>query len=103
MAKFHVRWHLNPLAVPENPEERAKLWLSMFEMVKAKLDSGRLIDWGGYCDLSGGYAISQVDEAELLTALQRLTPYIVFEVKSVLTVDHFKDSINKAVAEAKVK
>jgi uncharacterized tellurite resistance protein B-like protein len=35
---------MNPMAIPMNPEERVKLWMTMLEMVKADLKSGVMTD-----------------------------------------------------------
>ena len=43
MTKFYMRWHLNPMLIPTNPEERMKLWMSMLELVKADIKSGTMV------------------------------------------------------------
>jgi hypothetical protein len=57
MTKYHIKWKLNPLTEPEDPEKRVKLWLSMLEMVKADLKSGRFSEWGAHSDINSGYCI----------------------------------------------
>lgn len=103
MSKFLIKWQLNPLMTPADPEERAKLWLSMLEMVKAELNSGESIDWGEYCDASGGYSISEGNDADLFTGVLRWMPYIIFDVKPVLTVDQVMESVKKAAVGKKTK
>ena len=61
-ASYHVLassvgWDNDPTD-PAAPEERVKLWLSMLEMVKADMKTGRSRDWGNCCDGRGGYAIN---------------------------------------------
>lgn len=103
MPKFYVRWQLNPIMVPANPQERVKLWLSMLEMVKANLNAGVLKDWGMCSDASGGYGFSELSEVDLYTALPKWMSYVNFDVKPVLNVDQAIESIKKAVAAAQAK
>ena len=101
MTRFYMRWHMNPLTVPVNPEERGKLWITMLEMVKADLKSGTLTDWGVWFDSSGGYAFADTDEVSLNAAILKWMPYIVYDIKPVLSVDQVLANIKKAAAAAK--
>jgi hypothetical protein len=103
MTKYHIKWQLNPLTTPEDPEKRAKLWISMLEMVKADLRSGRFMDWGAHFDINSGYCIGEGNEADIFTSLLKWTPYVVFDVKPIVNVDRVIGAINKAVAESKTK
>ena len=100
MTRFYMRWQMNPLTVPVNPEERGKLWITMLEMVKAELKSGMLTDWGIWFDLSGGYAFADTDEVSLHAAILKWMPYIVYDIKPVLSVDQVLANIKKAAAAA---
>ena len=101
MSKFYMRWHLNPILIPTNPEERVKLWISMLELVKADIKSGALIDWGMCSDSSGGYAFAETDEKTLHTTILRWMPYVNFNIKPVMTADQVIDSIKRAAAGPK--
>jgi len=101
MTKFYMRWHLNPMLIPTNPEERVKLWMSMLELVKADIKSGALSDWGMCSDASGGYAFAETDEKALHTTILRWMPYVIFDIKPVLTVDQIIESIKRAAAGPK--
>ncbi|RXE56638.1 hypothetical protein ABH15_00145 [Methanoculleus taiwanensis] len=96
MARFYMRWHLNPLAAPTDQEELAKLWMRMLEMVKADLKEGRLTDWGSCSDASAGYAFAETDEKSLYAAVLKWIPYVVFDIKPVLTVDECIECIQRA-------
>jgi hypothetical protein len=87
MTKYHIKWQLNPLTTPEEPEKRVKLWISMLEMVKADLKSGRFMDWGAHSDINSGYCIGEGSETDVFTSLLKWTPYVIFDVKPVLNVD----------------
>ncbi|MBS7635009.1 DUF3303 family protein [Candidatus Bathyarchaeota archaeon] len=96
MAKFYVKWWLEPTKVPVEAEQRAKGWLSMLQMVKADLNAGVMKDWGMAAGGDFGYAISEAaNEAELFTRLLKYIPYAHFEVIPVLTVDQTMESIKK--------
>lgn len=101
MPKFYMKWHLNPVFIPTNAEERVKLWMSMLESVKADLKSGGLNDWGICCDDSGGYAFAETDEKNLHSTILKWMPYVSFDIRPVLSVDQTMDSIKRAVAAAK--
>ena len=104
MTKFYVKWQLNPLSTPSDPEERAKLWVSMLEMVKADMLAGRIKDWGNCADGSGGYAIrEEASEAEFFTSILKWMPYVTFDAKPVITVDQTIESIKRAAAVVKRK
>jgi hypothetical protein len=89
---------MNPIAMPMNTEERVKLWLTMLEMTKAELKSGGLTDWGVYSDSSGGYAFAETDEKSLFTSILKWVPYIIFDIKPVISVDQCIESIKQAAA-----
>jgi hypothetical protein len=96
-----MRWHINPLTTPVNPEERGKLWINLLEMVKADMKSGLLTDWGIWFDSSGGFAIAESEEDTLHAAILKWIPYIVFDIKPVLSVDLVLGNIKKAAAAVK--
>ena len=99
MPKFFVKWQLNPLAIPADPEQRVKGWLSMLDAVKTDMQTGRIKDWGNCSDGSGGYAIVEASsEADLFTSLLKWMPYVSFDAKPVTTVDETIASIKKASA-----
>ena len=105
--KFYLRWHFNPTVIPRNPEERGKLLFSMLETVRADLKSGALADWGvcsdpkGCSDSSEGYMLAETDENTLTTTIRKWSPYVIFDIKPVLTVDQTIASMKQAAAAAK--
>ncbi len=96
MTKFLIKWKINRSMIPEDPEMRVKLWLSMLEMVKTNLKSGLLLDWGEYGDMSGGYAIVERSGADLLVNPMKWIPYILFDAKPVLNVDQVIAAIRES-------
>ena len=96
-----MRWHLNPMLIPTNPEERMKLWMSMLELVKAEIKTSAMSDWGMCSDASGEYAFAETDEKTLHTTITKWMPYVIFDIKPVLTVDQIMESLKRAAAGAK--
>jgi hypothetical protein len=101
MAKFYMRWQLNPMLVSTNPEERTKQWMMMLEMVRAELKSGTMKDWGICSDASAGYAFAETDEKSLHASILKWMPYIHFDIKPVLTVDECIANIKQVAAAMK--
>jgi len=100
MTRFYLRWQLNPMFTPPNPEERVKLWLSMLELVRTDLKSGSLTDWGICNDSSGGYCFAETDEKSLHATIVKWIPHVSFEIKPVLTVDQDITNIKQVAAAA---
>jgi hypothetical protein len=103
MTKYHIKWQLNPLTKPEDPEKRVKLWISMLEMIKAELKSGRFTDFGAYPDITCGYCVGEGTETDVFASLLKWTPYVIFDAKPILNVDQVIGEINKAMAGQKAK
>ena len=59
----------------------------MIEMVKQDIKEGILLDWGSCLGELKGYAVAKSDPVDLGKNLQRYAPYVVFEVRQVLSVD----------------
>jgi hypothetical protein len=87
VTKYYVTWRIDPVFTPGTPEERTELWLSMLEMVKEDLESGRLTDWGICPDTYEGYAVAETDEKTIRDSAQKWLPYISFDVRPVLSVE----------------
>jgi hypothetical protein len=83
-----MKWKVNPQMMPNDAEECMKLLQSANKEIKSLLDSGMILDWGEYCDGSGGYTTFEGDDmTKLYTLLLTWWPYIEFDAKPVLTID----------------
>jgi hypothetical protein len=102
MTKFHIEWQKNPSLTPTDPAKMIQLNLSLLEMVKAELKAGRLTDWGHYCNGSSGYCIVEGTETDMVPTLLKYSPYILFDVKPVISVDQSIEA-NKLAAQSKTK
>ena len=81
----------------------AKLNLLLLEMVKADLKSGKLADWGNYCNGFSRYCLIEGTEADILPGLLKYMPYVLFDVKPVINVDQAMEAINRVVSQSKTK
>lgn len=97
MSKFFIRWHVDNVKMPATPEETAKLFISMLETVEAGLHTGKFNDWGMLGNCRDGYAISELNEEELLTAMLPWMPFITFDIFPVLSAYQSLEAIDKAV------
>jgi len=103
MSRFLIKYKVNAQMMPSDPEECVALLQSMNESIKAMMDSGKILDFGEYCDGSGGYTIGQGDDVtDLYVSLMQWWPYVEFDAKPVLTIDQVIKS-TKALAEMKGK
>jgi hypothetical protein len=103
MTKYHLSWHLNPVFIPADPEERMNLWMELLKKVKADINAGYMLDWGIAVDQSEGYAIMESDEMGVLAHAGGYQPYIFGEIKPVLTADQTEEVMKRMAAAAKKK
>jgi hypothetical protein len=101
MPKYLVKWEVNPLFTPKDPEERVKGWLMLCEWVKAEMKAGIVKDFGSYADASGGYGIREEESEEALYRnMLKYIPYLTMDAKPVISLDQTIESIKKAAAAA---
>ena len=58
-------------------------------------------DWGMCSDASGGYAFAETDEKNPHTTITRWMPYVIFDIKPVLSVNQIIESLKRSAAGAK--
>lgn len=96
MSKYYVKWIMNPLEIPKNPEERMKAWQLATQMVRDGMKSGPVKDWGMTTDLSEGYAIVEgANETDIAAYLGMWIPILNLAAKPVLTVDQTAETLQK--------
>ena len=84
---------MNPLAIPCDPEQAAKVWQAMNDVARTTVPSGGT--WGTYTDASGGFALwedtgSESDLVYILGVAKRLMPFVICDVRPVLDADQAK-------------
>ena len=82
MTRIFLRLRINPNLIPTNPEERVKLWISIFEMLRIDLKLDAINDWGICNDGSAGYAFVEGDEEAVYRTIRKWTPYVNFDIKT---------------------
>lgn len=87
MTKFHIGWQKNLALVAGDLSKVAKLNQSLLEMTKADLKSGKILDWGSYCNGTSGYILMEGTETDIVPVLKKWMPYIIFSVRPVINVD----------------
>jgi hypothetical protein len=96
VSKYYVKWTMNPLEIPKNPEERMKAWQLATQMVRDGMKSGSVKDWGMTTDLSKGYAIVEgANETDVAAYLGMWIPILNVVAKPVLTVDQTTETLQK--------
>lgn len=100
MTRWLMLWRFNPLVIPADREQAARLRTTLNDMVKSMLDAGTVQDWGIYADASGGYALWDDGgdaEANLVQALGTaagMMPFVSCDVRPVLDIDQSRASIH---------
>lgn len=93
MTKYHVQFKVNPDVPLMNPEQRIKFAIQALEQVKAEVDAKLITDWGFFTDASGGYEIWDTDKETLFSVLFKVRPYILCDVRPVLSVDESLEAL----------
>lgn len=75
--------------------------MTLLEWVKADMNAGHFKEWGACCDSNSGYCIVDGDEVSLQSQILKYEPFIIFDIKSVLSADQTIEAIQRAVAAAK--
>ncbi len=88
---YLIPWEADMSAFPSDPEGRMKLLMSMGEDVKKNLASGEYKMWGLSAGGGKGFAIREGDPKDILADATRLSPFIKFKVKPMLTIDEAMD------------
>lgn len=101
MTRWLMLWKFNPLAIPADREQAAKVRETFNGMTKSMLEAGTIQDWGIYADASGGFALwdDRGDtDANLIQALgttYTMMPFMTCDVRPVLDVDQGRASIRR--------
>ncbi|MGD9938059.1 MAG: hypothetical protein AB7S61_11395 [Methanoregulaceae archaeon] len=101
MTRWLMLWKFNPLAIPADREQAAKVRMTFNEMTKKMLEAGVIQDWGIYGDASGGFALWDDrgdSEAHLIEALGTtfmMMPFMTCDVRPVLDIEQGRASIRR--------
>lgn len=87
--------------VPVEPEQKGKLIASLFQMLKEDEKAGVCMNWAMFPEASGGISFSNQNEEELASRLMKYSPYIIFKVKPILSLDQAMRAFQKAAESMK--
>jgi hypothetical protein len=85
-----MEWELDPTKIPISPQERAKAWLPMVQMVKQDIQSGLLKEWGAYIGEGKGFGVFVGSEEEANKMAQKYIPFVRFNTHPAGTVDQME-------------
>lgn len=95
MGKYLVLWEVDQSRVPVDAKERSAAWSLLLAVVKQDLKSGIGKDWGGFVGENNGYSIAEGTEVEVANMLHQYTPYVIFKVHPVASVDQIAEVIKR--------
>ena len=93
MARYLVLWHIDTTRIPVSPQEQRAILEGSIAMVEQDAKTGISKDWGQFVGGMRGYGIVEGAEVEIATMLQKYTPFVQFELHSVLPVRMMKQVI----------
>jgi len=96
MARYMVAWELDMSRVPVDPEERAKAWSAMLDMVENDMKKGGLKDWAAYAGQLRGYSVAEGSEMEVAMMCQQYMPFVEFEVYPLTSVSQMRQMLQVA-------
>jgi hypothetical protein len=67
------------------------------EAVKAEMSSGKVTEWGSFCNGKDGYLFIEGTEQDVVSTMHKYTPYVAYELYPVLGVDDFMTAVKKAL------
>jgi hypothetical protein len=90
MPRYLVEWELDITKVPISPQERAKAFLPMVQMVKQDMQSGLCKAWGAYIAEGKGFAVDEGGEEEVNKMAQKYIPFVRFTTHPFATIDQME-------------
>lgn len=83
IGRYLVLWEVDRTKIPIDPKERAAGWGALMAMVREDREKGLTTSWGGFIGESNGYSVFEGAELEVMNALQRYVPFVIFKVHPV--------------------
>jgi hypothetical protein len=80
-------WEMDRSKTPTDQVERMKLTMTLCDMVKKGIDSGRIKMWGINPGGNHGFTVTDLDEKEIFAMNAQYIPYVKFKVESMLSID----------------
>ena len=85
MGRYLVLWEVDPSRVPVDAKERGGAWSLLMAMIKQDREAGKLKDYGAFVGEINGFGVYEGTEVEVASRLVKYSPYVTFEVHSLLS------------------
>ena len=85
MGKYLVLWEVDQTKIPIDPKERGDGWAFLMAMIRKDIEKGLTKDWGSFVGETGGYAVNEGTEVEVMNGLQQYVPFCKFKVHPIGT------------------
>ncbi len=85
MGKYLVLWEVDQTKIPVDPKERGDGWGVLMAMIRKDIEKGLTTDWGSFVGETGGYAVNEGTEVEVMNGLQQYVPFCTFKVHPIAT------------------
>lgn len=93
MGTYLALWEMDQTKIPIDPKERGEAWGLFMAMVKQDIEKGITKDFGAFMGETGGYAVYEGTELEVLTTIQQYVPYCIFKMHPVATESQVNEMI----------
>ena len=93
MGTYLALWEMDQTKIPIDPKERGEAWGLFMAMVKQDIEKGITKDFGAFMGETGGYAVYEGTELEVLTTIQQYVPYCIFKIHPVATESQVNEMI----------
>jgi len=87
MTKFFVKWRVDLSRSALSPKEAVQLGLKLGDAVKAEMSSGKVTEWGSFCNGKDGYCIIEGTEQDVVSTMYKYISNVSYEVYPVHGVD----------------
>ena len=93
MGRYLTIWEVDQTKIPIDPKERGEAWGLLMAMVKQDIEKGITKDFGAFVGETGGYAVYEGTELEVMNTIQQYIPYCIFEMHPVATESQVNEMI----------
>jgi hypothetical protein len=93
MGKYLVLWEVDQTKIPIDPKERGDGWGFLMAMIRKDIEKGLTKDWGSFVGETGGYAVNEGTEVEVMNALQQYVPFCTFKVHPIASESQVNEMI----------
>ena len=93
MGKYLVLLEVDQTKIPIDPKERGDGWGFLMAMIRKDIEKGLTKDWGAFVGETGGYAVNEGTEVEVMNGLQQYVPFCTFKVYPIATESQVNEMI----------